>query len=174
LANLDPAKAEDRPKIPGKLGIVFQQSDDQLFCANVGDDVAFGPLNLGLPRAEVKERAAAALGQVGLTGQEERVPFHLSGGEKRRVAIAGILAMKPEVILFDEPSIYLDSKGRRELIELIGHLPGTKLIASHDLPFIARTCSRVIVLHAGKLVADAPTTILADQSFLQQHDLDSI
>src|SRR5262249_45197273 len=108
LAGLDPAVGSERRSLPAKAGIVFQKSDDQIFNASVFDDVAFGPLNLRLPAEEVRSRVALALERVGLKGFEERVPFHLSGGEKRRVALAGVLAMQPEVLLLDEPSSQLD------------------------------------------------------------------
>src|SRR5207244_1441679 len=121
-AGLDPGKASERKQLPARVGIVFQNSDDQLFSTTVGDDVAFGPLNLGCPAAEVRRRVAAALERVGLAGFETRVPFHLSGGEKRRTAIAGILAMQPEILLLDEPSMFLDPRGRRELIHLLNEL----------------------------------------------------
>src|SRR5207245_5998403 len=121
-------------------------SDDQIFNATVFDDVAFGPLNLDLPAEEVRRRVTEALERVGLQGFEQRVPFHLSGGEKRRVALAGVLAMRPEILLLDEPSIYLDPRGRREFIELVNGLAVTKLTASHDLEMILDTCCRVLVL----------------------------
>src|SRR5438445_285047 len=154
VAGLDPAIAAQRRGLPAKLGIVFQNSDDQLFNATVFDDVAFGPLNLGLSADEVRQRVAEALDRVGLTGFEQRVPFHLSGGEKRRVALAGVLAMRPEVLLLDEPSMDLDPRGRRELIALLNGLGGTKVIASHDLEMVLRTCARVIVMDGGQVVAD--------------------
>src|SRR5436190_7677467 len=140
VAGLDPAKPAERRQLPARLGVVFQNSDDQLFNATVFDDVAFGPLNLGLPPADVRHRVAEALDRVGLKGFEQRVPFHLSGGEQRRVALAGVLAMRPEVLLLDEPSIHLDPRGRREFIRLIQSLEGTRLIASHDLELILETC----------------------------------
>src|SRR5207253_6898406 len=126
------------------------------FNATVFDDVAFGPLNLGLPPDEVRQRVSEALDRVGLKGFEQRVPFHLSGGEKRRVALAGVLAMRPAVLLLDEPSIHLDPRGRRELIALLNGLGGTKVIASHDLEMVLRTCARVIVMDGGQVVADGP------------------
>ncbi len=156
LSGLDLRDAAQRKKLPKHVGIVFQNSDDQLFNATVFDDVAFGPLNLGLPPDEVRSRVAEALAKVGLTGVENRVPWHLSGGEKRRVALAGILAMRPEVLLLDEPSMYLDPRGRRELIALLPTLGGTQVIASHDLELVLRTCGRVLLMDAGRLLADGP------------------
>src|SRR5262249_33582202 len=160
-----------------RLGIVFQNSDDQLFNTTVFDDVAFGPLNLGLPADEVRQRVAEALGRVGLTGLERRVPFHLSGGETRRAALAGASAGRPaillEILLLDEPSMYLDPRGRRELIGLLNSLAVTKVIASHDLTLIARTCRRVLVVDGGKLVADGPAdVILADAALMEAHGLE--
>ena len=127
LGGLDPRDPAQRRRLPSCVGVVFQNSDDQLFNATVFDDVAFGPLNLGLPADEVRRRTAEALSAVALTGLEERVPFHLSGGEKRRVALAGVLAMRPQVLLLDEPSLHLDPRGRREFIRLLNGLPGTKV-----------------------------------------------
>jgi cobalt/nickel transport system ATP-binding protein len=173
LVGLDPAEPHERGLLPSHLGIVFQDSDDQLFNATVFDDVAFGPLNLQLPAEEVRRRVAAALATVGLQGFDERVPFHLSGGEKRRVALAGVLAMQPEILLLDEPSLHLDPRGRRDLIELIKKLPATKLIAAHDLELIRATCGRVLVLDGGLLVADGPArTILADAPLMEAHGLE--
>src|SRR5947209_11360962 len=127
LLGLDPADPAQRRRLPEHVGIVFQNSDDQLFNTTVLDDVAFGPLNLGLPPDEVRRRVAEALERVGLTGFEARVPYHLSGGEKRRAALAGVLAMRPDVLLLDEPSIHLDPRGRREFIHLINGLPVAKV-----------------------------------------------
>src|SRR5437762_10652068 len=142
VAGFDPGRKEDRRQLPAHVGIVFQNSDDQLFNATVFDDVAFGPLNLGLSPDEVRHRVAEALDRVGLKGFEQRVPFHLSGGEKRRVALAGVLAMRPEILLLDEPSIHLDPRWRRAFIRLIQALEVTKLIAAHDLDMILDTCRR--------------------------------
>jgi cobalt/nickel transport system ATP-binding protein len=173
LAGLDPADPAQRRRLPARVGIVFQNSDDQLFQATVLDDVAFGPLNLGLPAEEVRARVEEALRRVGLAGAEQRVPFHLSGGEKRRVALAGVLAMRPDVLLLDEPSMYLDPRGRRELIGLINGLPGTRVIAAHDLEFILRTCGRVLLLDQGRLIADGPAArILEDAALMEAHGLE--
>ncbi len=173
VVGLDLTSAADRSKLPTKLGIVFQNSDDQLFSSTVGDDVAFGPLNLRLPADEVKRRVDDALKHVGLAGFGDRVPFHLSGGEKRRAALAGVLAMQPEMLLLDEPSMFLDPRGRRELMALLTTLPVTKIIASHDLDLIMETCSRVIVLDHGKIVADGETrTVLADAALMESHGLE--
>jgi cobalt/nickel transport system ATP-binding protein len=173
LAGLDPSDPGQRRRLPAKVGIVFQNSDDQLFNATVFDDVAFGPLNLGWPPEKVRAAVAEALARVGLPGLEQRVPFHLSGGEKRRVALAGVLAMRPETLLLDEPSMHLDPRGRRQLIRLINDLPGTKVIASHDLELILETCQRALVLDRGRLVADGPARALfADAALMDAHGLE--
>src|SRR5262245_12488313 len=173
VAGLDPAVPAERRQLPAKVGVVFQNSDDQLFNTTLFEDVAFGPLNLGLPADEVRRRVADALAHVGLTGLEDRVPFHLSGGEQRRAALAGVLAMQPDVLLLDEPSIFLDPRGRRELLGHLQTLPGSKLIAAHDLEFVRSVCGRVLVIDGGKLVADGPTdAILADAELMAKHGLE--
>jgi cobalt/nickel transport system ATP-binding protein len=173
VMGLDPGRKEERRRLPAHLGIVFQNSDDQIFNATVFDDIAFGPLNLELPAEEVRRRVAEALATVGLAGFEGRVPFHLSGGEKRRVALAGVLAMRPEVLLLDEPSMHLDPRGRRELIRLIQGLEVTRVIASHDLELILETCQRCLLLDRGRLVADGPArTLLADAALMEAHGLE--
>ena len=173
VAGLDPAEPRQRRQLPSQVGIVFQNSDDQLFHATVFDDVAFGPLNLGLPPDEVRARVAAALASVALTGFEQRVPMHLSGGEKRRVALAGVLAMRPALLLLDEPSAGLDPRGRREFIHLIHQLGGTRVIASHDLELVLQTCQRVLLLDGGRLMADGPARqVLADGVLMEAHGLE--
>jgi cobalt/nickel transport system ATP-binding protein len=173
VGGLDLRDPAQRRQLPSHVGVVFQNSDDQLFNATVFDDVAFGPLNLGLPPDEVRLRTAQALTEVSLTGLEERPPFHLSGGEKRRVALAGVLAMRPGILLLDEPSSHLDPRGRREFIRLLAGLSGTKIIASHDLELVLQTCPRVLLLDGGRLMADGPArTILADEALMEQHGLE--
>jgi cobalt/nickel transport system ATP-binding protein len=173
VAGLDPRLPGDRKRLPAHVGIIFQNSDDQLFSTTVGDDVGFGPLNLGLPADEVRARVTEALGRVGLVGFEGRVPFHLSGGEKRRAALAGVLAMRPLILLLDEPSMFLDPRGRRELIGLLNELTITKIIASHDLDMILDTCQRVAVLDQGRLIAAGPTRdLLSDQTLMEAHGLE--
>ena len=173
LAGLDPALPEQRRQLPARVGIVFQNSDDQIFNTTVFDDVAFGPLNLGLGAGEVRARVAEALERVGLKGLEQRVPFHLSGGEKRRVALAGVLAMRPDILLLDEPSMHLDPRGRRELIRLINGLAVTQVVASHDLELILETCARILIIDHGRLVADGPAhTLLADEALMEAHGLE--
>lgn len=173
LAGLDPADPVRRKQLPAKVGIVFPNSDDQLFHTTVFDDVAFGPLNLGVPPPEVRQRVQEALAQVGLSGFEQRVPFHLSGGEMRRAALAGVLAMRPEILLLDEPTIHLDPRGRRELIQLINSLNVTKLIATHDLELVLRTCQRAIILDHSRLVCQGSARdLFADAVLMESHGLE--
>jgi cobalt/nickel transport system ATP-binding protein len=173
LAGLDPADPAQRRQLPARVGIVFQNSDDQIFNATIFDDVAFGPLNLGLPADEVRQRVKEALERVGLAGAEERVPFHLSGGEKRRVALAGVLAMRPGVLLLDEPSMHLDPRGRRDFIQFVNSLDVTKIIASHDLELVLRTCKRALVLDGGRVVAEGTTRgLLGDRVLMEAHGLE--
>jgi cobalt/nickel transport system ATP-binding protein len=170
---LDPALPEQRRLLPARLGMIFQSPDDQLFNATLFDDVAFGPLNLDLPPHEVNERVHEALKAVGLTGMDERIPLQLSGGEKRRAALAGVLAMRPQIMLLDEPSMFLDPRGRREFIGLVNQLSITKLVASHDLEMILQTCDRAILLDHGRLTADGPVKeLLADAELMDKHGLE--
>ena len=161
-----------RRRLPAHVGIVFQNSDDQLFNVTVFDD-GFRPAQFGVAADEVRLRVSAALDRVGLKGFEQRVPFHLSGGEKRRVALAGVLAMQPEVLLLDEPSIFLDPRGRREFIHLINSLDVTKVIASHDLEMILDTCQRILLMNHGRIIADGHAEeLLADASLMEAHGLE--
>ncbi|NIQ98456.1 MAG: ABC transporter ATP-binding protein [Desulfuromonadales bacterium] len=139
------------------VGMVFQNCDDQLFMPSVFDDVAFGPLNLGLPAAEVEGRVETALEKVGALHLRDRPPHRLSGGEKRAVAIATVLAMSPDILVMDEPTTGLDPQARRALIGLLASFHHTKIIASHDLDLVLDLCERTIVLHQGRVVADGAT-----------------
>ena len=157
------------------VGMVFQDPDDQLFMPTVREDVAFGPLNLGLPVKEVEERVKAALERVGASGLRDRAPYHLSGGQKRAVAIATVLAMSPDILVMDEPSSNLDPGARRRLINLLHSFQHTKIIATHDLDLVLDLCRRTIVFHQGKLAADGPTEeIFRDGALLEACGLERI
>jgi energy-coupling factor transporter ATP-binding protein EcfA2 len=156
-----------------KVGLLFQDPNDQLFCPTVYEDVAFGPEQLGLTQAEVRQRVAISLARVGLAGFEDRAPHHLSVGEKRRVCLAGVLACDPAVLVLDEPSSSLDPRGRRDLKELLRQIPITKLIATHDLELVVELCPRVILLDGGQIIADGPTrTLLNDEELMLKHGLE--
>jgi cobalt/nickel transport system ATP-binding protein len=173
IANLDPARPADARQLPRQIGIVFQNPDDQLFSATLLEDVAFGPLCLGVPSAEARQMALESLRALGLAGAEDRSPHRLSGGEKRRAALAGVLAMKPDLLLLDEPSMFLDPRGRRELIRTIQQIPGALLLATHDLDLVLETCPRTLVLDGGRLAADGPTSqLLADAGLMEAHGLE--
>ena len=172
IGDLEVAK-QTLSEVRRRVGVIFQDSDDQLFMPTVFDDVAFGPLNLGLSEEEVRRRVTEALRVVGREGFEERAPYHLSGGEKRAVAVATVLAMEPEVLVMDEPTSSLDQRSRRSLIELLRKLPITKLITTHDLELILELCSRCVVMNDGRIVADGPApTILADARLLARYGME--
>jgi len=155
------------------VGLVFQNPDDQLFCPTVGDDVAFGPRQLRLPEAEVAARVEMSLAAVGLRDFEARSAFHMSFGEKKRVAIATVLSMNPKVLALDEPTSNLDPRSRKELIRLLRQLGGTQIIASHDLDLVKTLCDRAVLLSKGKAVAEgAPEKILSDTALLEAHGLE--
>lgn len=158
-----------RAQVHRAVGYVFQDADDQLFMPTVREDVAFGPLNLGLPAGEVEARVQGALEQVGAAHLAGRAPYRLSGGEKRAVAIAGVLAMRPSVLLLDEPSSGLDPASRRRLIALLIGFAHTRLVATHDLDLVLDACNRVLVMRAGRLEADgAPEAVFADAALLER------
>ncbi len=168
---LDSAAAVDAAR--SQVGLVFQNPDDQLFCTTVFDDVAFGPINQGLAPEEVKLRVSQSLEAVGLEGYDQRIPHHLSGGEKRRVGLASIYAMAPEVMLLDEPTSSLDPRGRREVIHLLKEFPGTKLVATHDFELALEVATRVVLLHRGQIRADGPPLqILTDETLLTGNGLE--
>lgn len=149
------------------VGMVFQNPDDQLFSPTVGDDVAFGPLNLGLPAADVEARVDAALAQVSIPHLKDKPPYRLSTGEKHRAAIATVLSMSPDILVLDEPTAGLDPRGRRQFIALLREFHHTKIIATHDLDLVLDLCPRTLVLHEGRLRADGPTLeLFRDEALL--------
>jgi cobalt/nickel transport system ATP-binding protein len=152
------------------VGLVFQQAEDQLFCPTLAEDVAFGPRNLGLAGAALEARVAEALMVCGLTELAERPVHHLSGGEKRRACIAGVLALQPRLMLLDEPSAALDLRSRRRLITLLSGMNQTLMVASHDLEMILDLCTRVILINDGHIRADGPTAlILSNRALMEAH-----
>jgi len=158
--------------VRSKVGLVFQNPDDQLFSPTVFDDVAFGPINMGYSEVEVRQCVTRALSWVGMTGYEPRSPHHLSVGEKKRIALATVLSMTPEILVIDEPTSNLDPGSKWSLIELLRGLSITRIIATHDLELVKALCQRVIVLDGGYIVADGATDrILADKPLLIAHGL---
>jgi cobalt/nickel transport system ATP-binding protein len=174
---LEVAGVEVGPKTLAELrlrvGLVFQDPDDQLFMPTVSEDVAFGPLNMGLEREQALARVAEALAAVRMEHATERAPYQLSMGERRRVAIATVLAMRPSLLALDEPSANLDPRARRELLDVLERIERTMLITTHDLPLAAELCERAVVLAAGRVAADGPCReILGDGDLLAAHDLE--
>ncbi|MCX7607598.1 MAG: ATP-binding cassette domain-containing protein [Anaerolineales bacterium] len=170
-----PVVKENLGWIRAAVGLVFQNPDDQLFSPTVFDDVAYGPIYQGLPPVEVEARVAAALAAVGMSGYARRVSHHLSVGEKKRIAIAAVLSMNPEVLVLDEPTAGLDPRARRGLIRLLRDLPMTMLISTHDLAMVRELLPRTVILDEGRIVADGPTQILlADTALLEAHGLEAI
>ncbi len=158
--------------VRSRVGLVFQNPDDQLFSPTVFDDVAFGPINMGLSEAEVRQRVSEALACVGMSGYEKRSPHHLSIGEKKRIAIATVLSMSAEILLIDEPTSSLDPRGKWSLVELLRSLPLTRLIATHDLELVTALCPRTVIMDNGQIVADGATgDILANKALLTAHGL---
>ena len=161
--------------IRGRLGLQFSNPDDQLFSPTVLDDVAYGPLHMGLHREEVLRRSREALAAVGMAGFEERVPHRMSLGQKKRVAIATVLSMGAPILLLDEPTASLDPMSRRGLIELLGSLPLTLVVATHDLAMVADLLPRTIVLDGGQVIADRPSReVLNDAQLLLAHQLEPL
>jgi cobalt/nickel transport system ATP-binding protein len=156
-----------------RVGLVFQDPDDQLFMPTVREDVAFGPLNMGEPPSAVEARVDETLRTVRMQQAAERPPHQLSMGERRRVAIATVLAMQPQLLVLDEPTANLDPRARRELLEVLTTIERTMLVVTHDLPFAAQLCERAVILSRGRIVADgACTAVLADSGLLAEHDLE--
>lgn len=161
------------PLIRARVGLVFQNPDDQLFSPTVFEDVAFGPLHMGLPEAQVRSRVNRALEQVGMSHYTERLSHHLSVGEKKRIAIATVLAMEPEILVLDEPSAGLDPRARRTLITLLRTLPLTMLVSTHDMLMVRELFPRMIIMDEGQVVADGPTEVLLeDIALLEAHGLE--
>jgi cobalt/nickel transport system ATP-binding protein len=160
-------------RIRAQVGLVFQDPDDQLFSPTVFEDVAFGPLHMGVDQADIHDRVERALASVGMSGFERRMPHRMSLGQRKRVALATVLSMDPQVLVFDEPSAGLDPRGRRELIQVLRRLPQTLLVSTHDMRLVAEVFPRTIVVDDGRIVADGPTEgILADDRLLQAHGLE--
>jgi cobalt/nickel transport system ATP-binding protein len=156
-----------------QVGLVFENPDDQLFSATVFDDVAFGPLHMGLPKDEVLERVRLALEEVGMEGFEERLPHHLSLGQKKRIAIATVLSMSPAILALDEPFSSIDPRARRELMRLLQGLSQTMIVSTHHIPIIRHLFPRTVVMDDGRVVADGNTeAILADAALLETHGLE--
>lgn len=164
---------DNLPAIRATVGLVFQNPDDQLFSPTVFEDVAFGPLHMGLPRDEVTARVESALQAVRMSGYRDRMSHHLSVGEKKRIAIATVLSMTPQILVLDEPSAGLDPRARRTLINLLRELPITMLVSTHDMRMVQELFPRTIVMDEGLIVADGNTKeILADEKFLNEHGLE--
>lgn len=156
-----------------RVGVVFQDPEDQLFLTSIAQDVGFGPANLGLPPDEIARRTHDALRAVGMEAFGDRAAHHLSFGQKKRVATATVLSMRPDVLVLDEPSSNLDPKARRQLVSILRSLPVTKVIVTHDLPYASEMCERAVILAEGRVVADGPLpSILGDEGLLARHDLE--
>jgi cobalt/nickel transport system ATP-binding protein len=168
-----PVEKANLKEIRRRVGVVFQDPDDQLFMATVRQDVAFGPANQGLRGAELERRVMAALEQVGMAEYADRPPHHLSFGQRRRVAVATVLVMEPEILVLDEPSSNLDPASRRELADILRSLEVTVLMVTHDLPYALELCPRSVVLHDGQVVADGRTyDLLTDPGLMRRHRLE--
>jgi cobalt transport protein ATP-binding subunit len=169
-----PVGKETIRRVRAEVGLVFQDPDDQLFSPTVFDDVAFGPLHMGLPADEVHRRVERALAAVGMAAFAHRVPHRMSLGQRKRVAVATVLSMDPSILVFDEPSAGLDPRGRRELIALLRGLGQTMLVSTHDMRLVAEVFPRTVVVDGGQVVADGPTDrILADTELLERHGLEA-
>jgi cobalt/nickel transport system ATP-binding protein len=164
---------DNLPVIRAMVGLVFQSPDDQLFSPTVFEDVAFGPLHMGLPEDEVHARVDEALEMVRMCDYRDRLSHHLSVGEKKRIAIATVLSMRPQILVLDEPSAGLDPRARRGLINLLRELPITMLVSSHDLRMVEELFPRMVIMDEGKIVADGPTPeLMDDEALLEAHGLE--
>ena len=168
-----PLEKDNLPLIRARVGLVFQNPEDQLFSPTVFEDVAFGPLHMGLPEDQVRERAAQALAQVDMSDYAQRLSYHLSLGEKKRIAIATVLSMQPDILVFDEPTSGLDPRARRSLIQLLEKMDLTLLVSTHDMRLVQEIFPRTIIMDQGRIVADGPTsTLMDDERLLQAHGLE--
>lgn len=168
-----PVDKKNLKEIRSKVGLVFQDPEDQLFLATTFDDMAFGPLNMGLLPDEVKARVKKALTEVDMLEAVSKSAHHLSLGEKKRVALATVLSMEPEILVIDEPTSNLDPRARRHLIELLKTFKQTKLIATHDMGFVWALCDRAVIIDGGQVIADGPVKkLLADKDLLERHGLE--
>jgi cobalt/nickel transport system ATP-binding protein len=168
-----PVNRENLQEVRRRVGVVFQDPDDQLFMPTVRDDVAFGPANLGVRGTELEARVVEALDRVGMVDFIDRPPHHLSFGQRRRVAVATVLAMEPEILVLDEPSSNLDPASRRELADIVTALDVTVLMVTHDLPYALQLCPRSVVLSDGVIVADGSTyDVLTDDALMSAHRLE--
>jgi energy-coupling factor transporter ATP-binding protein EcfA2 len=164
---------ESLRSIRERVGLVFQDPDDQLFSPTVGEDVAFGPIHMGVPADEIHHRTERALAAVGMSGMERRVPHHLSLGQRKRISVATVLSMDPSVLVFDEPTAGLDPRGRRELMGVMASRPETLLVSTHDLAMVAEALPRSVILDEGSVVADGPSAdLLEDEALLEAHGLE--
>lgn len=172
IAGMDVVKS-NFPLIRAKVGLVFQNPDDQLFSPTVYEDVAFGPLHMGLTETDVHERVQRALDLVGMRAYGDRLSHHLSAGEKKRVSIATVLSMQPEILALDEPTAGLDPRARRELIQLLKAIPLTILVSTHDMIMVAELFPRMVIMDAGRIIADGATQVLLnDVDLLEAHGLE--
>ena len=161
-------------RVRALVGLVFQDPDDQLFSPTVREDVAFGPIHMGVPDHELHHRVERALAAVGMSGFEARVPHHLSLGQRKRISVATVLSMDPSILVFDEPTAGLDPRGRRELMAVMASRPETLLVSTHDLAMVAETLPRTVILDDGAVVADGPSAeLLRDEPLLESHGLES-
>jgi len=168
-----PVEKENLSEVRRAVGMVFQNPDDQLFMPTVFEDVAFGLLNMGVPEAELEVKVMGALATVGAAHLRARPPYRLSQGEKRAVAIAGVLAMEPDILVMDEPTSNLDPKSRRRLIQLLKTFSHTKIIATHDLDFAFEVCGRALVIHKGRISGDGPMNVVFnDAELLERSNLE--
>ncbi|MCG8351494.1 MAG: energy-coupling factor ABC transporter ATP-binding protein [Chloroflexales bacterium] len=169
----DPVNDTTVRTIRARVGMVFQDPDDQLFSPTVFDDVAFGPLHMGLPEGEVYQRVSWALEQVGMSGFEQRMPHHLSIGQRKRVSLATVLSMQPSILALDEPSAGLDPRARRSLVALLQELPQAMLVSTHDMRLVQEVFPRMVILAEGKIAADGPSAdLLTDSALLERYGLE--